>query len=62
VSDQPEYLRPFLLDLPGPERERTGRVDLWLTRVGRERPGIAATVTEFLAAARAGCPPACPGR
>jgi acetyl esterase/lipase len=40
VRDQPEHLRPFLLDTPEPERERTGRVDLYLPSSGRPRPAI----------------------
>jgi acetyl esterase/lipase len=36
----PEYLRPFLLDPPEHERERTGRVDLYLPGSGPPRPAI----------------------
>jgi acetyl esterase/lipase len=40
VSEQPEYLRPFLLDPPEAERERAGRVDLYLPGSGGPRPAI----------------------
>jgi acetyl esterase/lipase len=39
VNDQPEYLQPFLLDVPEQERERAGQVDLYLP--GPAQPGPA---------------------
>jgi acetyl esterase/lipase len=40
VSDQPEHLRPFLLDIPERARERTGRLDLYLPGSAQPRPAI----------------------
>jgi acetyl esterase/lipase len=40
VSDQPEYLRPFLLETPEHQRERSGRVDLYLPEASRPGPAI----------------------
>ena len=40
MSDQPEYLRPFLLETPEPQRERSGRVDLYLPEAGQPCPAI----------------------
>lgn len=40
MNDQPEYLRPFLFDFPGPERERAGRVDLYLPGSASPSPAV----------------------
>jgi dienelactone hydrolase len=40
VNDRPEHLRPFLLDVPGQERERSGRIDLYLPRSAQPCPAI----------------------
>jgi acetyl esterase/lipase len=42
VSDEPEYLRPFLLETPACQRERSGRVDLYLPEAGEPRASGAA--------------------
>lgn len=40
MNDQPEYLQPFLMDVPEHERERTGQVDLYLPGSAQPRPAI----------------------
>jgi acetyl esterase/lipase len=40
VNEQPGYLRPFLLDVPERERERTGRVDIYRPDSGQPRPAV----------------------
>jgi acetyl esterase/lipase len=40
VTDEPGHLRPFLLDPPERQRERTGRADLYLPGGGGPSPAI----------------------
>ena len=40
MSDQPDYLRPFLLETPECQRERSGRVDLYLPEADKPCPAI----------------------
>jgi acetyl esterase/lipase len=40
MSDEPEYLRPFLLETPELQRERSGRVDLYLPEADKPGPAI----------------------
>ena len=40
MSDQPDYLRPFLLETPESQRERSGRVDLYLPEADKPCPAI----------------------
>ncbi len=40
TTEPPPHLRPFLLDLPEPARERTGNVDLYLPAAEGPRPAV----------------------